>query len=390
MNARDAAPDRCDDHAGGLPSTAWVAALAGLPKMGPVRMRALLDAWPAQEAWRRVRAGGLEKDRQVVEACRGLTAEVASQWARVARETDVAERWDAHGDRGVTVLTADDPSWPVALTDDPEAPVVLFVRGDVAALGAPAVAIVGTRRCTPTGRAVARELGFDLAGAGVRVLSGLALGIDGSAHGGALAAGVAPPVGVVGTGLDITYPRAHAALTDQVAEAGAVVTEYPLGTPPAAWRFPARNRILAALAQAVVVVESSATGGSMHTVDAALERDRSVLAVPGSVRNPAAAGTNGLLAAGCAPARDATDVLVALGLDTVERPPVRPPAPPVEVSADQRLVLGALGWDATTLEQVADRLDVPLGPVALRLAELERLELVVRTGAWYTRLAPAR
>ncbi len=377
-----------------LPAAAWLTVLSGLPKMGPVRLRALLARWPGEEAWERVRAGGLGEDQALAEACRGLSAEVCSGWALAARSTDVLARWEAHQDQGVTVLTAEDPAWPQALLEDPEPPLVLFARGDPSVLERPCAAIIGTRRCTPTGRAVGRELGWELARAGVTVVSGLALGIDGSAHGGALAAAGSPPAAVVGTGLDVAYPREHAALTDEVAAVGAVVSEYPLGTPPAAWRFPARNRILAALAQVVVVVESSAKGGSMHTVDAALDRDRTVLAVPGSVRNPAAAGTNGLLAAGCAPARDAGDVLVALGLGAVgdgargRQPSLEPHA--LALTHDQRVVLGALGWDATTLEQVADRLQVPLGPAALHLAELERLGAVVRTGAWYTRLAVGR
>ena len=126
----------------------------------------------------------------------------------------------------------------------------------------------------------------------------------------------------------------------------------------------------------------------MHTVEAAIERDRTVLAVPGSVRNPAAAGTNGLLLAGCAPALDVSDVLVALGLDSSRRAP-RPEAAPEAVTPDQQLVLDALGWDASTLEQVADRLDEPLGPVAHHLTQLEQVGAVERDGAWYTRLARA-
>ena len=366
------------------PEAAWVAALAGLPGMGPVRLAALLDTWPATEAWDRVAAGGVHQVASVVQRSRGLRPEVAAAWAVAARDVDVAGSWARHRAAGVVVLVPGADGWPSSLDDDPEPPAVLFVRGDPAALARPAVAIVGTRRCTPTGRAVATELGRDLAAAGVCVVSGLALGVDGAAHTGALAdPRGAPPVAVVGTGVDVSYPRAHAALAERVAAAGAVVSEYPLGTPPAAWRFPARNRIIAGLCDVLVVVESARTGGSMHTVDAAIERGRPVLAVPGSVRNPAAAGTNDLLSAGCAPARDATDVLVALGLGTV--PVVRPPETAAAVSTDQALVLDALGWDASSLEQVADRLGEPLGPVALHLAELVETGTVVRTGAWYTR-----
>ena len=370
------------------PEAAWVAALAGLPKMGPVRLHALLDAWTPAEAWERVRSGGLHRVEEVAGRCRGLGEDLDRAWSRAARATEVDDLWRRHVEEGVAVLLPGDPHWPVALHDDPEPPSVLFVRGDPSAVSGPTVAVVGTRRCTPTGRAVATELGRDLASAGVCVVSGLALGIDGAVHTGALAAGAAPPVAVVGTGLDTTYPAAHAALASQVASTGAVLGEYPLGTPPAPWRFPARNRVVAGLATVVVVVESGVRGGSMHTVDAAIERDRTVLAVPGSVRNPAAAGTNGLLLAGCGPALDAGDVLVALGLDSAGGPP-RPRVAPLAVTADQQLVLDALGWDPSTLEQVADRLDEPLGPVAHHLTQLEQIGAVERSGAWYTRLAPA-
>lgn len=379
-----------------LPPSAWVSALAGLPGMGPVRLGALLCAWSPEQAWSKVLDGGLVHHPEVIEACRGLNAEVVDSWASAARRTDPVVLWERHRAAGVHVLTEDHHAWPVTLADDPEPPSVLFVQGDPAALARPSVAVVGTRRATPTGRAVARDLGADLAEAGVAVLSGLALGIDGAAHAGALATAATPPVAVVGTGLDVVYPRAHADLAAQVAARGAVVSEYPLGTPPAAWRFPARNRILAALALAVVVVESPVRGGSMHTVDAALERDRCVLAVPGSVRNPLAAGTNDLLAAGCPPARDATDVLVAIGLTPSPPPTPTPgrghgqeaaPASP-DVSVDQQLVLDALGWDQSTLEQVADRLASPLGPVSLHLGELEHAGHVTRVGQWFSRLSP--
>src|SRR5262249_15322114 len=157
-------------------------------------------------------------------------------------------------------------------------------RGSLAALDRPRVGLVGTRRCTPTGKSVARQLGRELAACGVAVVSGLAIGIDGCAHQGALAARAAPPVGVVGSRLDVVYPKSHRRLWDDVAAAGVLLSEAPLGAPPEPWRFPARNRILAALSDVVVVVESHAAGGSMHTVRAAVDRGIPVMAVPGSVR----------------------------------------------------------------------------------------------------------
>src|SRR5258705_11936294 len=162
---------------------------------------------------------------------------------------------------------------------------------------------------------MAFELGHDLAAAGVRVVWGLALGIDGAAHAGALAApGGAPPVAVVGSGPDVVYPRRHADLWRRVVDAGVLFSESPMGAAPEGWRFPLRNRIIAALADVLVVVESRHQGGSRHTVDAAADRDRTILAVPGPVRSPLSADPNELLHQGAGPARDVVDVLVALGL----------------------------------------------------------------------------
>jgi DNA processing protein len=348
----------------------WLVALASLPGMGPARLRLVLDGRTPEAAWHEVRVGFI-----------GAPESLRTAWSHAARRLDVDARWAAHEQLGVRVLQPGERGWPAPFADDPEPPALLFARGEPSVLDGPRVAIVGTRRCSHTGREVARELGRDLAEAGVRVVSGLALGIDGAAHQGALGASGAP-VGVVGTGLDVVYPRRHAQLWDDVAAAGVLLSEAPLGALPERWRFPARNRLIAALADVVVVVESHASGGSMHTVDSALERDRLVMAVPGSVRSPASAGTNALLAAGSPPVRDATDVLVALGLDPVVQRRVALAAP----DGDAGRVLAAVGWEPATLEQIADRLDAPLGPVAARLAELEGGGWVRQVAGWYERL----
>lgn len=376
--------------AAALPAAAWVAALAGLSGMGPVRLRALLDRWHPEEAWRRVQEGRVHLDPQVAAAARRLDPATAGRWRVESGVGDVARRWAAHADAGVGVTVAGDADFPSALLEGPDPPVVLFHRGRLSVLQRPRVAIVGTRRCTHAGRSTARELGRDLAAAGVCVVSGLASGIDGEAHLGTLAPAVsvpaqhAPPVAVVGTGLDVVYPRANAQLWARVASVGCVLSEYPLGTRPDTWRFPARNRVIAALADVVVVVESHARGGSMHTVDAAIERGTPVMAVPGPVRSPASAGTNGLLAAGCAPARDADDILVALGLDVAaaSRSAARPAGPE---DPDAAAVLEAVGWQPATIEDVVARLERPLGEVALALSRLEHQGWLVRHGSWVER-----
>ncbi len=388
-----------------LPEAAWVLALARLESMGPKRLSALLSVWPASEAWRRVADGSASRSPAVLEAAGPVSDATWPRWSAAARQTDVAELWRAHTDAGISVSVLGEDGHPERLAEGPDPAPIVFRRGRASVVpdaSTPSVAVVGTRRCSAVGSSVAHELGHDLAAAGVVVVSGLALGIDGAAHEGALAAGddhgagrlPAAPVAVVGCGLDVAYPRRHRLLWERVTVAGAIVSEYPLGTPPDRWRFPARNRLVAALADVVVVVESARTGGSMHTVDAALALGRPVLAVPGSVRNPAAIGTNDLLAAGCAPVRDATDVLVALGLS--DR---RAPTEPVEAvgsgdglsgasdldlepDATARVVL-ALGGEAATFEQLVARSGLSLAEAAGVVAGLERAGVLRRRGGWY-------
>jgi DNA processing protein len=333
--------------------------------MGPVRLRELLDRWPAERIWE------MTGDRGV----------------------DVAAMWREYQAAGVAVHVLGGNGYPRVLAEDPEAPAVLFSVGDLEALEGPRVAIIGSRRCTRYGRDVAFELGRDLARLGVRVVSGLALGIDGAAHLGALAAGdgAAPPVAVVGSGLDVVYPRAHARLWHQVAEAGVVLSEAPLGARPEPWRFPARNRILAALADVVVVVESRAKGGSFHTVQAADQRGVPVMAVPGPVRSPVSCYTNELLVSGSAPARDVEDVLVAL--DLLGRGPARRPVdafqalPTSPDDPDQAALLDALGWQPASLDQLVVRTGLKPGQASVALARLEVGGWVVGQAGWWEQVS---
>ena len=372
-----------------LPDEAYLAALAGLSAMGPRQLGALLTACvePAL-AWSTVVAGRAAALPAVAAQLGRAPAARAARWSAEAGRTDPAELLARHRALGVTLLTPWHEQWPPRLADDPEPPAVLCVRGDPAVLVGPACAIVGTRACSREGRRIASDLALDLADAGVAVVSGLALGIDGAAHRGALAAGpgAGSPVGVVAGGVDVTYPPSHATLFGQVAAAGALVSEAPVGTPPERWRFPARNRIIAALADVVVVVESHLRGGSLHTVDAALERSRTVGAVPGPVRSPASAGTNALLADHALVVRDADDVLVALGLgrSPAARDPgdrVGRPAPPVE-GADAQ-VLEAVGFTPTPTDEVVASTGLGLGPTLTALHRLAAAQLVdAGPGTW--------
>lgn len=287
--------------------------LLGLPAMGPARLRRILDHHgDPRDAWAAVRRGGL--DAGLLGGRLDRRDELVARWRTHAADHPAEGSVARHRAAGVRVLGPGDRRWPSALVDDPEPPALLFVVGDTAAWEVPPriVAIVGTRRATAGGLRIARSLGRGLAEAGVAVVSGLALGIDGAAHDGVLAAG-GHPVGIVATGLDRCYPPRHAGLWQAVGAAGALVSEAPLGVGPERWRFPARNRLMAALADLVVVVESGVRGGSMRTVEAAIDRQTDVCAVPGAVGHPASAGTNQLLFEGCGVVRDVDDVLGALG-----------------------------------------------------------------------------
>jgi DNA processing protein len=378
--------------------TAAAAALAGLPRMSVDRLRALLATAPAADAWADVRGDtGLAEDvlrRHHLHGRRlqhpgeeGDVIRVARCWVRAARQVDLRRIARANQAAGVVVHVLGDPGYPFALRSDHEAPAVLFSRGDVEALAQPMVAVVGTRSATHYGEDVAAELGRDLAQAGVVVVSGLAAGIDGAAHRGALAGGSAPPVGVVASGLDVVYPPRHARLWGEAATRGALLSEAPLGTAPSAWRFPLRNRIIAAIAQVVVVVECHRVGGALHTVEAAVRRGVPILAVPGSVRSPASEGTNALLADGCQPVRGADDVLAALDLERTGRAVPPTPAPGLELSEDERAALTALGWQPTLTDEVMRRTGMPLDEVAIILERLEESGLIRRGAGWWERAA---
>jgi DNA processing protein len=197
----------------------------------------------------------------------------------------------------------------------------LYLRGAGGAdlLGRPAVGIVGARACSPYGAQVARVLARDLAAAGVVVVSGLARGVDGEAHRGALQ-GRGHTVAVLGCGIDRDYPAAHTSLAHEIAQSSLIVSEYEPGVEPAPFRFPARNRIIAGLCAATVVVEARERSGALITADFALEEGREVFAVPGEITSSLSKGTNGLLRLGATPLTSADDVLESLGIESTPEP----------------------------------------------------------------------
>lgn len=375
-------------------------ALSQLPKVGPVRLRWLLDDRSAEETFAGLVSGTMPGRSATAPA--GVNVAMVEQWRLAARTTDPEVLLDRHLDAGLHVLVPGDRLWP--FVDDPEPPLVLYAWGNPSLLHAqegPAqqrVAIVGTRRCTDIGRGFANELGFELAGAGIAVVSGLALGIDGAVHTGALRAagpGAGSVIAVVANGLDRISPRFHRVLSESVAEQGVVLSEWPLGTSGDRWRFPARNRLIAGLSKIVVVVESHARGGALITVDEAIERGVTVMAVPGSVRSAASAGTNRLLGEGVAPVCSAADVLAELGLNTApstarsQTPPGHATSPlpglfdRAVVGRDplEQLVLDQLGTGPRSIDNLVALTERSLPDLILAVQRLVSSGSVVQVGS---------
>jgi DNA processing protein len=275
-------------------------------------------------------------------------------------------------------LACSDARFPPRLKAIFDPPRSLYLRGsgEPELLGRRAVGVVGARSCSPYGTQVARMLGRELAAAGLVVVSGLARGIDGEAHRGALESG-GPTVGVLGCGIDRDYPAANASLSRRMEDGGLVVSEYEAGVEPAPWRFPARNRIIAGLCEAVVVVEARERSGALITADFALEEGREVFAVPGEITNALSVGSNALLRLGATPLTGSGDVLEALGVERAEA--VADP----DVSEAASRVLGLVRDTPAGADELVARASLQAGAVSVALTELELAGLVAAADGVY-------
>jgi DNA processing protein len=266
---------------------------------------------------------------------------------------------------GLRRIRRRDRAFPALLAAIHDPPPSLYLRGsgEDEVLSRDAVAVVGARACSTYGRSVARSLGRELAAAGLVVVSGMARGIDGEAHRGALDGG-GITVAVLGCGIDRDYPAAHAELARRICERGLVASEYEAGVEPAPWRFPARNRIIAGLCRATVVVEARERSGALITADFALEEGREVLAVPGEITSALSGGTNALLKLGATPVTGAADVLELFDL--------APSSPkPTPLSEAASALLERLRDGALTADELVRLAGVEPGAAAAALVELE-------------------
>ena len=278
---------------------------------------------------------------------------------------------------GHHILTLADPEYPQRLLDISDPPTVLYVRGSLSALAQPAIAIVGSRNATPQGEGNARAFAGALANAGLAIVSGLALGIDAAAHRGALAA-PGTTIAVIGTGADRLYPARNRELAMEIAEKGAIISEFPLGTPAAAANFPRRNRLISGLADGVLVVEAAVESGSLITARMAGEQGREVFAIPGSIHSPQSRGCHRLIRQGAKLVETASDVLEELPRRpaTTGRPAGTQTEKGIEASSSEgelehRLVLDCIGHDPVTIDDLVARCGLTAEALSVILLRLE-------------------
>ncbi len=315
---------------------AWLR-LTLIPGIGGERQRKLLAAFGLPEA--------------IFEAGRLATRAVVGERADLLFDTDPSEAidqaltWASEPNRHI--LTLGDPDYPQSLLEIADPPNVLYVRGNPDLLKKPGLAIVGSRNATPQGRQTAELFAKILAEHGLCIISGLALGIDAAAHQGALAA-QGKTVAVIGTGANRIYPARNKELAIAISEQGAIVSEFPLGTPPVATNFPRRNRIISGLSRGVLVVEAAPESGSLITARLAGEQGREVFAIPGSIHSPVARGCHKLIQQGAKLVETAQDILEEFG--TISRPGL-----PAQHPATENALLCALGHDPCSLDELAER-----------------------------------
>lgn len=333
--------------------------LRALPGLGDVRLRALIQRHGSARAALGASAAELGQEAAGARASRPVLG-------RVERALGTIERL------GLYVLSEADPRYPARLNHLHDPPPVVFARGRLDLLDRPAVAIIGARRNTAYGAEAARALSGGLAAAGVVVISGMARGIDSLAHEAALAGGT---IGVLGCGIDVVYPPEHAELHERVGAEGLLLSEFSPGEPALRYHFPRRNRIIAALARGVLVVEASTRSGSLITVEHALDLGREVFAVPGPIGRETSAGTNALIQDGAKLVTGVDDILAELGVAIPElagtTPPPPDPLPPPELPGERLALWRALTTEPRHVDELAGACGLAPALALVGLLELE-------------------
>lgn len=346
----------------------WIA-FSRVPTVGRVRIGLLEERFGSlKAAWE---ASGSELGAS------GLTSGVVSAIEQVRRVVEPERELEQVRNANVTVLTWHDSGYPRAFRNIDDPPPILYVKGTLQPDDEVRVTVVGTRNPTVYGKEVARQLSGELAASGVTIVSGLARGIDGIAHDATLKAG-GRTIAVIGSGLDVVYPPEHRSLFDHIVESGAVLSEYPLGSKPEARHFPRRNRLLSGLAAGVLVVEAPRDSGARSTVEFALEQNRDVLCVPGSIHSPASELTNWLIQQGAKLVMRVEDVLEELHIGGAPRQQALP-----DFAADtdeETRLLEALTHEPQHIDELSRTTGIPITQASSTLAVMEIKGFVLQVG----------
>jgi DNA processing protein len=340
--------------------------------IGAARLRVLLDRFGSVEAiW--------EAPSQSLYAT-GLSARLVENLLQVRAEVSLDEIWDRLQSHGIEVLTWEDEGYPKRLMEIDQPPPVLYVRGDLLPQDEFSVAIVGTRRVTAYGRQVAENVAGFLARNGLTVISGMARGVDAVAHNAALDAG-GRTLAVLGNGVDRIYPPEHRKLAEMIMQNGALISDYPLGTPPDSLNFPARNRIISGLAQAVVIVEAGDRSGALITASFAADQGRDVFAVPGNVNAPQSVGTKRLIQQGAHPLVNPQEILETLNLTLVNQHQEARVVLPADVNEAQ--LLRVITQELVHIDEICNQTAMPVETITATLAMMELRGMVRQVGGMH-------
>src|SRR4026207_944305 len=358
-------------------------ALNMLPTVGPVRLRRLLEVFQEPQQILAAKRSDLRK-------VEGIGNEVADQISNWESTIDLSTELQRIRDFGAIVITQQSASYPRTLREIHAPPIVLYVWGELLDRDHHAIGVIGARRTTHYGTESAKKLAYQLACAGLRVISGLARGIDAAAHQGALAA-KGRTIAVIGSGLGKLYPPENGPLAEKIRSGnGAVVSEFSMDIEPDRQTFPMRNRIISGWSHGILVVEAGLNSGALITASQALEQGRSVYAVPGNINNPSAHGSNRLIQQGARLVMDANDLLDDLQILLPETKPS--PAAAVRnlpvLTADERSVYDAIETTETSIDDIATKSNLPNGTVSSTLLRLELKRLVKQLpGNYFVKLA---
>lgn len=343
-------------------------ALNMIPRMGPVRLRKLLGAFGSAERILSARSAELT-------AVSGIGAELADNIVRWQDFADPTAEIRQAQELGAHVITAEDDEYPPLLREIHDPPIVLYVLGRMTERDRQAVAVVGSRRASHYAMECAKKLGFQMAYAGLTVVSGLARGIDTAAHQGALAA-KGRTLAVIGAGLAHLYPPENAALAERIASSGAVISEFPVETKPDKQTFPIRNRVVTGCSFGVLVVEAGGTSGALISANQAAEQGRTLYAVPGRIDQPGCLGSNRLIQQGAKLVITVDDILDDLPMVFTKPPDLPANPPPADLTPQQQKVLDGIGTGETPMDEIIATSGLTAAVVSSTLLALEMKRLV--------------